>query len=78
MSELELFIQGKIADAEWRVRCREQGVKVWSGGSEKSWRAVGCGMSKLQRLATAEKEARILVEARRELHLFKQVFEALQ
>jgi hypothetical protein len=74
---LSEFIQSQIILVSKSIKCREQASKSWRGGTDKSWRAVGCTMTKAQRLEVAQREERILVKLRHELESFQRVKEAL-
>jgi len=76
-TNLTEFIQSKIALVEKSIRAREDGAKTWRGGTDKSWRLVGCTKNKAQRIACAEMEERIIIKLRHELGMFNQVLEAL-
>ena len=76
--ELVSFIELKIAGARKDVAFREESERAWRGGSDHSWRAVGCKMNKLERLKLADTHGRILVKTRHELELFEQVLVVLK
>jgi hypothetical protein len=72
------FVKGKLADAEKSLKFREESEKVWREGTDKSWRAVGCKMTKQQRLEVSACHGRIAVKCRREVEMFKEVLARLQ
>jgi hypothetical protein len=72
------FIKIKIIHAEKAVQFREDAVKCWQGGTDKSWRAAGCPNSKETRMKIAESHARIAVKSRQELEMFKAVLKQLE
>ena len=76
-SDLLGWLRGKIADAEKTVIAREQMESAWRDGTAKSWKAVGCKMNKTARLEEASRQGRIAVKCRREVQMFKAVFDAL-
>ena len=72
------FIRGKISDMEITLITRIGMQKVWGGGTDASWRAVGCFKSKADRLKESETHGRIADKNRRELEMFKSVLEYLK
>lgn len=46
LDALVAFIAGKVADAERTLKCREEMERTWRGGTDASWRKVGCFKSK--------------------------------
>jgi hypothetical protein len=72
------FVKGKLAAAEHAVKCREEAEKTWRGGTDESWRAVGCRMALGQRMETSAREGRIAIKCRREVEMFKEVLARLQ
>lgn len=77
-AEMSEFIQGKLIDAFASLMAREEMEKTWRGGTDESWRAVGCNLSKKQRLKDADTHLRIAVKLRREVELFKAVRDAIE
>ena len=71
------FIKAKLATAKASLKAREQMERIWRGGTDASWRAVGCPDSKAGRIKTADIHGRIAVKCRREVKMFKAVLEAL-
>ena len=72
------FIQGKLADSKRTLKCREDMQKVWSEGTDESWRAVGNRMTKAQRLIESDMHGRIAAKNRKEMDMFKATLSALQ
>jgi hypothetical protein len=72
------FVKGKLADVEKALKFREESEKVWRGGTDKSWRAVGCKMTKQQRLEVSARHGQIAAKCRREVEMFKEVLARLQ
>jgi hypothetical protein len=70
-TELLEWLREKLADAEKAVKAREHMESTWRGGTDKSWAAVGCKMTKPQRLKESATHGRILVKCRREVEMFK-------
>src|ERR1017187_7754783 len=71
------WLRGKIADAEKTLRAREQMENAWLGGTDKSWRAVGCKLGRTQRIAMTDTHARIAKKCRREVQMFRSILDAL-
>jgi len=67
------FLRAKLAASEQALRAREQAGECWGGGTSKSWREVGCRMTKPQRLLVSEKEGRIAERYRREIAMFRAI-----
>lgn len=72
------FIKAKLADAEKSLSCRAEMRQTWAGGTDKSWRAVGCKLTKAQRLEHSAMHGRIEIKQRREVEMFKAVLEKLE
>jgi len=72
------FVKGKLADAEKSLKFREESETVWREGTDKSWRAVGCKMTKQQRLEVSSRHGRIAVKCRCEVKMYKEVLARLQ
>lgn len=77
-SELIEFIEGKLINAFSTLKTREEMEVVWRGGTEESWRAVGCHLTKAQRLKDSAMHGRIASKLRREVELLKAVRDALR
>ncbi len=75
--EMVDFIEGKLIEAFASLKAREEMETVWKGGTEESWRAVGCRLTKAQRLKDSAMHGRIAVKLRREVELFKAVRDKL-
>ena len=76
-SELIAFIESEKKYAESCVKFREDSVKCWRGGTDESWKAVGCRKTKAQRLETAAIHGRIAIKMRRRVELFDGVLDVL-
>ena len=76
-SDLLGWLGDKLKDAEKSLKCREEMAFTWRGGTDKSWNAAGCKLTKSQRLAQADTHSRIAVKCRREVSMFKAVIERL-
>lgn len=76
-TNLAEFIKSKMVEVEKAIAAREESSKAWRGGTDKSWKAVGCYKSKPDRIAVAEREERILIKLRHELEMFNGVLEIL-
>lgn len=74
---LSEWLHAKLADAEKALKAREDGVSVWKGGTDQSWKAVGCRLTRQQRIKQSEMEARIAVKCRRDVEMFKAVISKL-
>lgn len=75
--EMTEFIEGKLIEAFASLKAREEMEVVWRGGTEESWRAVGCRLTKAQRLKDSAMHGRIAAKLRREVELFKAVRDTL-
>ncbi len=71
------FIQSKLTDAEKTLKAREEMERVWRGGTDASWKAAGCRLTKAQRLKDAAMHGRIAVKNRTEVEMFKAVLNEL-
>jgi hypothetical protein len=71
------FIKAKLAKAEMTLAKREAMEKCWLEGTDESWRAAGCYMSKSDRLETSARHGRIAVKNREEVAMFKAVLHQL-
>lgn len=71
------FIELQIKRAAQTLKMREDMQSVWRGGTDASWRKVGCKASKAERVKASEMHGRIAKTNREELHLFKIVLEEL-
>lgn len=71
------WLREKLEDAEKALKAREQMEEAWRGGTSESWSAVGCFMTKAERLRTSDTHARIAVKCRDEVSMFKAVIERL-
>lgn len=72
------YIKAKIIEAEKAVKFRDDSYKTWRGGTDASWRAVGCTASKAERLKTADSHGRIAIKCRKELQTLQAVLEYLE
>lgn len=69
------WLRGEIDDAEKAVRAREQAEATWRGGTDKSWRALGCKLNKSERLKNADFNGRMAAKYRRNLELIRAITE---
>lgn len=76
-AELLEWLQAKLADAEKSLKARKEMEATWKGGSDASWRAVGCKRSKAERLMESAMQGRIAKKAHREVEMFKEVIRIL-
>ena len=76
-TELHDFIRSKIAALELAIKARNESEKTWRGGTEVSWKAVGCSLTRSKRLEQAASEERILLKLMREQEMFLKVLEEL-
>lgn len=72
------FIKTKINEAEQTLKRREEMQAVWAGGTNETWKAVGCKKPKADRLKESVMHGRIAVRNREELQMFKNVLMQLQ
>lgn len=70
-SEVVAFLRDQLAGEEKHLKARIQAEKTWREGTDASWRAVGCRMTKAQRLNVAEREKRIGIKVQKRIELFK-------
>lgn len=73
-TELLGWLRGKIAKAERSVAARVHGESIWRHGDDASWAAVGCHLSKEEKFARADTEARIAAKMRIEVEMFKAAY----
>ena len=71
------WLREKLEDAKKALKAREQMEEAWRGGTDESWSAVGCFMTKVERLRTADTHARIAVKCQREVEWYKETIEVL-
>lgn len=76
--ELIEFIEGKLLDACVSLASREEMERVWRGGADKNWRAVGCYLTKEQRIRDSDMHGRIAARLRLEVEQFKKVRDILR
>ena len=72
------FIKAKIKEAEEKLRLREEMQRVWSGGTDESWRRAGNYEPKSFRLQRAATHGRIAVKNREEVEMFRAVLKQLE
>ncbi len=73
VGEITQWLQLKLTAAEKELKARLQMEECWRGGTDESWRAVGCKMKKAQRLKESEIHGRISKKSRRDVEMFKAV-----
>lgn len=59
-------------------RTRDDSYKTWRGGTDASWRAVGCLDSKEKRIETAHRHGHIAIKCRRKLEILQAVLARLK
>ena len=72
-SDLLEWLRGEIEATEHTVKAREQAETTWRGGTDKSWRATGCTLSRAERLNNAEFNGRMAAKYRRNLDLIRAI-----
>lgn len=72
------FIKAKIKQAEQTLKLREEMQRVWSSGTDESWRRVGDCEGLASRLKRAATHGRIAVKNREELEMFNGVLKQLE
>lgn len=72
------FIKGKLAEAEHKLKLRQESEKVWRSGTDKSWRKAGSRMTREERLRVAAMDARIAIKNRKEVEMFRDVLNQLE
>lgn len=78
LGALVQFIEGKLIEAFATLKAREEMQRVWAGGTDESWRAVGCHLTKKQRLKDSAMHGRIAEKNRKEVEMFKAVLDQLK
>jgi hypothetical protein len=76
-SDLLGWLRSKLADAERIVMAREQMDAAWRGGSDESWKSVGCKLNKSARLKESSVQGRIATKCRHDVSMFKAAIDAL-
>lgn len=69
------WLHEKLEAAEKSLIAREQMDAAWRSGTDQSWRAASCRLSKEQRIEEADRQARIADKMRCEVSNFKAVIE---
>ncbi len=72
------FVEDKRADAKKDLTAREQMEASWRGGTDESWRAAGCKLSRTARLHESAVQGRIADRKRYEVEMFSKVIESLK
>lgn len=72
------WLRVQLGKVEASIRAREQAERVWREGSAAAWSAVGCKLTKEQRLKKSEMERRIVVKLLMESEMFKAVISRLE
>lgn len=72
------FITGELKRAESELKFRSDAVRTWRGGTEESWRSVGCKLNKAQRMKSADIHERIQIKVLRRVEMFQAVLKELQ
>lgn len=62
-----VWLDGQIAETERCIEARRQAEATWNGGDSRTWKAVGCELTKAGRVAVAEREGRIADKYRHDL-----------
>ena len=75
--ECVAFIKAKLAGAEHVLIAREQMEAQWREGTDESWRAAGCRLTKSERLKESRTHGRIAIKCRWEIKMFKAVLAQL-
>lgn len=81
-SELLGWLREQLGKATYSLEARELAENTWRSGDDESWKRVAklCGgkeASKSERLANAEREARIAVKYRRDVAMLRAAIEIL-
>lgn len=77
-AELMGWLREQLAKAEQALKGREQLEECMRGGTDSSWRAVGCKLTKAQRLKEASVHGRIAAKYRRDVKMFQAVMSIMQ
>lgn len=77
VAEMIEFVKKEKARAEHELKFREDSVRIWSGGTDKSWKAVGCNMTKKQHLGTSAIHARISIKCRSRVEILEEIIDYL-
>lgn len=65
------WLEEKLADAETSLRARKQMEAIWEGGTDESWREVGCQKNKSERLKESKMQGRIAAKCRRDVEMLR-------
>lgn len=77
-SELLEWLQLKLDGAEQSLASRLEMAKVWRGGSDKSWAAVGCRKTKKERIKDSAMHMRISARLNNDVEMFKALLAIVQ
>lgn len=72
-SDLLEWLRGETDDAEKALKAREQAEATWRGGTDKSWRAAGCKLSRAERIRNADINRRIAEKCRRNIEAIRAI-----
>lgn len=73
--ELLTWLNEQLAKAKKSLAARKDMEKVWRGGTNKSWQAVGCTKNRIERLEESRMQARIAERCARDVKMFEEVIE---
>jgi hypothetical protein len=76
-SDLLGWLRAKLIDAESTLKARMQMEATWRGGTDESWKAVGCKTNKAERLKESERHGRIASRCRHDVEMFKAFIAAI-
>lgn len=76
-SEILGWLRGKLAEAEKELVARRQMESTWRGGTDQTWKAVGCKKNQAERLRESAMQGRIATKCQRDVEMCKAAIEAL-
>ena len=65
------WLRVKLSDAEKSLAARREMEITWRGGDDRIWQAVGCKLSRGQRLYESEAQGRLAKKCQRDVEMFK-------
>jgi hypothetical protein len=71
--EIIIWLRDQLAKAELAVKAREHAEAVWRSGTDQTWQAAGCRLSKAKRLQEADTQGRIAEKCRRDVQMLKAI-----
>lgn len=72
------WLRDQLAKAEQSLNARKQMESCWHGGTDATWKAVGCKLTKAQRLQESKLHGRIGLKCQRDVEMLKAIIIAIQ